>query len=313
MKKTSPMPAIADCLRSADISEVSDLKETVITAMTASAFVNITALRAALGRHAADPDVRILDTVGSTNTAAKATAASDPRPLLLLARTQTEGRGRLGRSFHSPADTGLYMTVAYTTDLPLTEAVRVTAGAAVATVAAIEELTDKRPAIKWVNDLYLGEAKAGGILTESVTLPGGQTRMVVGIGLNLTTADFPAHLRAPAVSLFSPEEANRIDGGSPVSPDFLATLAGSITRHLLDLVENTPDGRFAGGLGGEACLSFYRHHLLWVGDTVTCTRGNQTFDGRILGVDEGYSLLLAAGDQTVTLSSGEVTVRKKEG
>lgn len=263
-------------------------------------------LRAALGDYAPAVTLRLYDVIDSTNTAAKATALTDGGPVLLLARTQTGGRGRLGRSFHSP-DTGLYMTLSYATDRPLAEAVSVTAGAAVAAVLAMEELTDRSPAIKWVNDLYLGGGKVGGILTEGVPLPRGGTRVVVGLGINLTTRDFPEGLRAPATSLFSPAE------GEAMGQDFPARLAGLIARRLLELVEDAPASPLPGGLRGEACRSFYRRHLLWVGEAVTCTRGSETLTGIIRGVDADYSLLLETEGGILPLSSGEITVRPAEG
>jgi BirA family biotin operon repressor/biotin-[acetyl-CoA-carboxylase] ligase len=187
------------------------------------------------------------------------------------------------------------MTVAYTTRRPLTEAVRVTAGAAVAAVSAIETLTPKRPAIKWVNDLYLNGAKVGGILTEAVTLPDGYTRMVVGLGINLTTTAFPEGLRAPASCLFPPEEA------AAVTPALMGQLAGAITRRLLTLTE--------GGLWEPDCLAFYRRRLLYVGETVLCTRGSEEFRGTVLGVDEDYALVVETDGEARTLSSGEISVR----
>lgn len=263
--------------------------------MLDSVFLNIHRLRAALGPYAGTVSVTLYDSVDSTNTAAKADAPAANSPALYIARTQTGGRGRLGRAFHSPADTGLYMTVAYTTDKPLTEAVRVTAGASVAAVAAVEALTNKTPAIKWVNDLYLHHAKVGGILTEAVTLPEGLNRMVVGLGINLTTTAFPDGLRAPAACLFPPEEAYL------ATPDFMGTLAGEITRRLLELTE--------GGLWSEDCLVFYRRHLLYVGEAVLCTRGNEHFEGVIRGVDEDFSLLVETDGVVRPLSSGEISVR----
>ena len=262
-------------------------------------FLNPQALANALGEYAPAVAVTLYDTVDSTNTAAKAAAtaatAASTAPALYVARAQTGGRGRLGRSFHSPADTGLYMTVAYTTDRPLTEAVRVTAEAAVAAVSAIESLTDKRPAIKWVNDLYLNGAKVAGILTEAVTLPEGGTRMVVGLGINLTTTQFPDGLRAPASCLFSPDEAAR------VTPELLGSLAGTITRNLLTLVAEDPQA--------PACPDFYRRHLLYVGSPVQCTRGSEVFEGIVRGVTEDYALLVEVNGEVRALSSGEISVR----
>ena len=256
----------------------------------------------ALGRHAHRVSVTVFDSVDSTNNAAKANA-SENTPALYIARTQTGGRGRLGRSFHSPARTGLYMTVAYTTDRPLTEAVRITAAAAVAAVSAIEALTNKRPSVKWVNDMYLRGCKIGGILTEAVTREDGSHRMIVGLGINLTTTDFPEGLRAPAASLFTPEEADTVPADLPDA------LAGAITRQLLELADPNAMGEFPRGAWGESCLDFYRRRLLYVGETVVCTRGNESFSGTLRGVDRDYSLLVETNSGILTLSSGEISVR----
>ena len=264
-------------------------------AMHTPSFLDRASLLAALGSYAEAVEVALYDTIDSTNTAAKSDAHEATSPALYIARTQTGGRGRLGRSFHSPADTGLYMTVAYTTNRSLTEAVRVTAGASVAACAAVEQLTSKRPAIKWVNDLYLDGAKVGGILTEAVTLGGGQTRIAVGLGINLSTTTFPDGLRAPASCLFPPEEA------AAVTPSLLGQLAGEITRRLLALTE--------GGLWAPECLDFYRRHLLYVGTKVICTRGSESFEGIVRGVDEDFALLVEVDGEIRALSSGEISVR----
>ena len=254
------------------------------------------AVTRALGAHK-DVAIRLFDTVDSTNSEAKRQATAESGTALYIARTQSGGRGRLGRDFHSPADTGLYMTLAYTTSRPLTEAVRTTALAAVATASAVEALTPKHPRIKWVNDLYLDGGKAAGILTEAVTLADGQTRMLVGIGINLTTTAFPDGLRAPATSLFTPDEA------SDIPADFAGILAGEITRRLLALLKNEtmPDG--------ESCLDFYRRHLLYVGEQVTCTRGSETFTATVLGVTDTYGLIVECENGMTVLESGEISIR----
>ena len=260
-------------------------------------------LMRALGDHACSLRCNVYDTVDSTNNLAK-TRAKDDEPALYVARSQTGGRGRLGRSFHSPADTGLYMTVAYTTDRPLTEAVRVTAAASVAAVAAIEAVAEKKTSIKWVNDLYFHGGKVGGILTEAVTREDGKHRIVVGLGINLSTTDFPDGLRAPATSLFPSSEA------SAVTDYLIYTRAGEIARRLLELVEVfPPDPAFPDGARGKACLDFYRRHLLYVDTPVTYTRGEETFEGILRGVDEDYALLVERGGEIIPLSSGEISVR----
>ncbi len=243
------------------------------------------------------------DCIDSTNREAKRQAPAEVAPALYLARAQTEGRGRLGRSFYSP-DTGLYMTVAYTTDRPLSVSVRATALAAVAATAAIEALTDKRPRIKWVNDLYMGNAKVAGILTEAVSLPGGNTRMLIGIGINVTTAAFPDRLRAPATALFSGDEAHR------GTPHFTGVLAGQLARSLLPLVTGTPHEEVLPN--GERCLDFYRRHLLHEGERVLCTRGDTCFEGILRGVNEDYALLVETDRGLSVLDSGEISVRVAE-
>ena len=270
--------------------------------MTPTPHVDMLALQNALGRYGDRVSVALWEEIDSTNNAAKTEADKDT-PSLYIARTQTGGRGRLGRSFHSPADTGLYMTVAYTTKQPLSEAVRVTAAAAVAAASAIEALTGISPSIKWVNDLYLKGAKVGGILTEAVTRPDGAHRMVVGLGINLSTSAFPEGLRAPATSLFSPPNA------SAVTPALVGALAGEITRRLLDMTCPEGDADFPEGMWGEACLEDYRRRLLYVGTQVVCTQGSRSFEGTLLGVNNDFSLLVGTEGGTVTLSSGEISVR----
>ena len=220
-------------------------------------FADLRALTRALGRHGNAVQVTALEETVSTNSLAKTEAHLDT-PSLYLARTQTGGRGRLGRSFHSPADTGLYMTVAYTTRRPLTEA---------------------------------------------VTRPDGAHRIVVGLGINLTTTEFPEGLRAPATALFSPDNAKA------ATPALTGALAGAITRRLLDLVDPASGDDFPLGMWGDKCLEEYRRRLLYVGTRVICTRGDTRFEGTVRGVDKDYSLLVETDGGTVTLSSGEISLR----
>ncbi len=113
------------------------------------------------------------DTLDSTNNEAKRQLAAeeiaDGKMLLIAAEQQTAGRGRLGRSFYSPPDTGIYMSFVFTAAASLTDAVGITGAAAVAVARAVRSLTGKAPQIKWVNDVFLEDKKICGILTEAVT------------------------------------------------------------------------------------------------------------------------------------------------
>ena len=253
--------------------------------------LNITGLR-----------VVALNTVASTNTLAKE-MAGDGIPTLIVANGQTGGRGRLGRSFACPDGAGVYMSLLIYPDMPAAEVSRLTCLAAVAAARAVTAVSGITPFIKWVNDLYLDGCKVGGILTEAVTRADGTHRMIVGLGINLSTAEFPEGLRAPAASLFSPDKAHA------VTPALMGALAGEITRRLLDMAHPAPEGEFPGGMWGEACLDFYRRWLLHVGEAVVCTRGSDCFEGLVTGVDGDFSLLVDSDGRRLTLSSGEISVR----
>ena len=239
--------------------------------------------------------VEVLESVDSTNLEAKRRiGAGLSEPLLLLARTQTAGRGRLGRTFCSPGGAGLYMSLILHPDAPAKEVLSLTSAAAVAVATAIEALTPLRPKIKWVNDIYIGEKKVSGILTEGVTDPvsGRLHSVVVGIGINCTPAAFPEEVAAIATSL--------ADEGAVIDP---ACLAAEVCDRLLTLY---------GELPRKTWLPLYRERSWLDGKAVVWRRGDTLHTGRVLGIGEEGELLLATPDGEVSLSTGEVSVRPVE-
>ena len=246
--------------------------------------------------------VTVLDTVDSTNTEARRRMASGAEvPQLIVALTQTQGRGRLGRSFHSPHGSGLYMTFAFDSPLPLDRLSSVTPVAAVATAKAISEVCDKEVAIKWVNDLYLDGKKVGGILTEAVTADGGH-RVIVGIGINITTRVFPDGMRNPAGAVLAEDDP-------PVDQSLLCARIVELLTKLL-----RPEN-------AQLCLSVYRERLCMVGQRVACHRHFPSDDekdsdsgtkGILLGVDEDYGLILQQDDGRVqVMRGGEISLALK--
>lgn len=162
--------------------------------------------------------ITVEDELPSTNTAMKALALDGKEAFsVLLARRQTAGRGRLGRSFFSP-DTGLYMSVLFRPSaLPIGEALSLTTMAAVAVSEALGDFcADADIRIKWVNDLYLGDKKICGILTEAATdlETGCLSYAVLGIGINLLPPlnDFPLEIRDVAGALCARKEGQTVDG-----------------------------------------------------------------------------------------------------
>ena len=233
-------------------------------------------------------DLRVLryDCIDSTNAEARRIAsAGTGEHTLIIARAQTAGRGRMGRSFYSPDGTGLYATLLYYPDRPITELSGLTCATALAAALAIEQLCGASPRIKWVNDLYLGGRKVCGILCESFGTERG-TAVAIGIGINLTTQDFPAELGTIAGSL-------QVE----IDPEALAL---RICAHLLPYLQS----------GNNALwLQGYRDRFMLTGMRVECITAQHRFPATVLGIDDGGALLVTADDgKAHILYAGEVSL-----
>ena len=238
--------------------------------------------------------VRIIeyDCIGSTNAEAKKYAVEAYRrdPTLFLAREQSAGRGRLGRSFVSRRDSGIYMSLLYFTDSALSDAISVTTAAAVFTAKAIEAVTDEEMKIKWVNDIYNSRGKVAGILTETV-LVGKDTAVVVGIGINTGNDDFPEELCGIAASIGEIDEGQR------------NSIIRSITDSLLTHAQDPTSREY---------MAEYRGRLMLVGVEVDLMRaGEIVAHGRVEGVtDDGGLIFLGDGaSEPEIIRTGEVSVR----
>ncbi len=163
-------------------------------------------LRGLLDGRVIGREIACLTTVDSTNDEVKRRAAAGAEEgLIVLAETQSKGKGRRGRLFESPAGTGLYLSVLLRPQCRLDEVFQLTAWSAVAVCRAVEQCTGLRPAIKWTNDIVLGGRKLCGILTE-LGIEGESGRpdyVALGIGINLgqQEADFAPEVRPVAISL----------------------------------------------------------------------------------------------------------------
>ena len=150
--------------------------------------------------------VEVYKEVTSTNTLLKQRSQSGaPHGLVIAAESQTSGRGRMGREFFSPDQTGVYFSILLRPTLSPSDALLITTCAAVACARALEKISGKTAQIKWVNDIYIDERKVCGILTEASFVQGKIDFAVLGIGINLYTPDngFPADIKDKAGSLFT--------------------------------------------------------------------------------------------------------------
>lgn len=149
--------------------------------------------------------VRRLASTASTNSVALLMAGQgEPAGSVVVAETQTKGRGRLGRGWLSPPGTGLYFSMILRPSMAWQDLVKIPLAAGVAICKAIEKECGLAPKLKWPNDLLLGGKKFGGILTETGPVTAGASFVVLGVGLNITTpkTDFPPPLQARSTSLF---------------------------------------------------------------------------------------------------------------
>ena len=228
------------------------------------------------------------ETIDSTNVEAKRIFSSQSTSYLLVANHQSKGKGRVGRSFYSPSDTGLYMTFVYHHAMPMSVAALATQATAVAVRRAILKETGIDASIKWVNDIYLHGKKVAGILVESVM---GETcdtvqGIVIGIGVNLSTQHFPVDLQAIA---------GQLGGGDRDG------LCAHIIAELLPLLQ---------GLPNSAWLQEYEQHCFLIGQAIEFQQNGNMYEGTALSIDAqgGLVVELTTGETTV-LQSGEVSVR----
>ena len=235
-------------------------------------------------------DVLRYDTVDSTNNVCKALAAQGLDSTAVIARAQTAGKGRLGRSFQSP-EGGLYLSALWQ-DCPAGQLLTVTPLAAVAVCRAVESLCDTDCGIKWCNDVVLHGKKLCGILTESSLLPDGSAAwLVVGIGVNVGQASFPPDIADMATFLAMQ--------GYSVSPDALAEV---LLEQLTAMRQALPHP--------QAWREEYRRRCVNLGRPVRVLRGDTVRQAMALDIDEQFGLSVRyENGETETVRSGEVSVR----
>ena len=235
------------------------------------------------------------DTIDSTNTYAKQLAANGaPEGTVVIADHQTSGRGRLGRSFSSPAGMGLYLSVILRPNCFPEELMHLTCATGVAASDAVAAVTDRCPGIKWTNDLVLARRKLGGILTELSVNP--NTRKVewavIGIGINCCQRpeDFPPEIRDIAISLgLSPADHPRL---AAALIQALFTMNCGIFTHKAEIMEQ------------------FRARCVTIGQEISILRGGEVRHGQAIGVDDEGGLLVQYPDgSTGAVTSGEVSIR----
>lgn len=240
---------------------------------------------------------RYHDEIESTNVEARKLAtAGAPEGTVVVAESQSAGRGRLGRRWTSPAGKGLLFSVILRPPVSMTDAHLLTIVAATAASDAIESLVPVRVRIKWPNDLFIDDRKAGGILLEVAGEQDAIDWVVVGVGLNVNTeySELPVALRRTAVSL-------KVASGQPVDrSELLARLLLTLEEAYLDAVRN--------GFADVLARFRERDYLLKRCISVQTRRGPVV--GEAVGVDEKGALLVQLPHRHVQrFHCGDVTLR----
>ena len=233
------------------------------------------------------------ESMDSSNTRAKAAAAAGaPHGYLVIAETQSQGRGRFGRAFFSPEHSGVYVSYVLRPTLPAEQAVMLTSMAAVAVARAIETVASVDVKIKWVNDLYINMRKVCGILCEaSMDFESGQLEYaVLGIGVNVAAMMFPPELKDIATSIVN-------ECGQPVSR---SRLIAEISNQLEALYPQLATGEF---------MAESRARSNVIGRDVTVLRGNEQFPAHVLDIDGQGRLVIQTGDGIARVGSGEISVK----
>lgn len=244
-------------------------------------------------------DIFVLKTVGSTNAYLRELAQKGAAEgTLVVASEQTRGQGRRGRTFFSPADTGLYMSVLLRPKVAVNEAVKITSLAAVAVCLALEKECGVQPQIKWVNDIFVNGKKAAGILTEAAfDMENGALEYAVpGIGINVY----------PPENGF-PEELSDIAGAvlGERSGDMRNRLAAAVYEQFMRLYALLPDNSY---------LDEYRKRLMWRGERIfvlTGADGQEKTPAVLVDVDDNCALKVHYENGGCgLLTSGEIAIRR---
>ncbi|MBQ9960897.1 MAG: biotin--[Firmicutes bacterium] len=249
--------------------------------------------------------IHILDCVDSTNDYAK-TLTDLSVPNIVIANEQTKGKGRLGRSFYSPASKGIYMTIAFEPDFGLDKAMLVTTISALAVCQAFEATVGLGPKIKWVNDIYLNGKKVCGILTEAESNfeTGKISKIILGIGINCFEQSFPDELAQKATYIEKAQkEYTRNDLIASVAEKFFDLLSNFDKRRLLR------DYKSRSLILGEPILIFGTSY-----DALP-ENGGRGVKARAIDIDENGGLVVEYSEgrrarEMDTITSGEVTIRK---
>ncbi len=213
---------------------------------------------------------------------------------LVVAGRQEAGKGRRGRGWESPADTGVFMTLILRPEIEPGNASMLTLVAALAVVKGIAALTQLKPLIKWPNDIVVNKKKVCGILTEMDAQIDYVNHIVVGIGINVQNREFPDEIDKIATSLYL--ECGRKTNRAAL----IEAVCEEFERYYEKYMETQDLSRI---------VEEYNHFLINFNQKVRILDPREPYEGIALGVTNRGELIVDTDGKRRLVSSGEVSVR----
>lgn len=238
-----------------------------------------------------------LDTIDSTNSeAARQAKLGADEGLCIIAREQTAGRGRHGRTWISAKDEGLFFSIILRAKLEARFLPLITLMTGVAVHDTLK-VFDLKPDIKWVNDILIGEKKVSGILAETVETSAGLA-VIVGIGINLTSENFPVEIAATATSIKTEIERT-------VKADDAAERLTHYLAYFYDIL--------LGDNGAQKILDAWRDRSSYhSGKAVRVSLENEAIEGTTDGLEENGALRVKLHDGSIRIvQAGDVERLRK--
>jgi len=227
----------------------------------------------------------------STMDMAKNELENSLLPALFIANSQTKTRGRFHREYFTIEGQGIYMSALLAAQQNSAHLPQHTILAAVALVKAIEKLTDKKPVIKWVNDIYLDGKKICGILAEGINSNQRLSHVILGIGVNFQFAHFPDDISQKAGSLFKMNEVE-----IPNRNQLIAEIWNEFFYWLQ-----------------HDYVAEYKKYSFVLGKEVAFEKEGKVYRGKALEINQQGELIVDVGDEILTLFSGEISLAEIDG
>lgn len=243
-------------------------------------------------------DIIVFDEIDSTNLYLKNAASfGAPDGTVAIANRQSAGRGRMGRHFVSD-NGGLYMSLLVRADISAEQSLFITTSAAIAVCRAIESVSGQKAGIKWVNDVFIGDGKVCGILTEGAhdSAAGRLEYAVVGIGVNITEpiGGFAAEIADVAASVY----------GDSAPVDAKARMAAAILNELCELIAHG---------WNKTLAEEYRRRSVVIGKAVDIISEKEPTSATVVDIDDSAAVILRMNDGSIVRkTSGDIRLRVKK-